>query len=164
MQTLSYFKSFILVFCFSTLPQAANDDSIDDHIRALVNQYHVASTDGDRAFMENITSSSQEALLLGSDSNEIVTGHDNIVAWWQGLFDFLESIGYPNGGLPVVSPVNVQVGHLGGIAWAAEQATWQFAGGDVPFRISLVFRKEGKEWKVIQQHFSIGVANAELPL
>jgi hypothetical protein len=86
------------------------------------------------------------------------------VAWWQGLFDFLESIGYPNGGLPVVSPVNLQVGHFGGVAWAAEQATWQFAGGDVPFRISLIFRKEGDEWKIIQQHFSIGVANAELPL
>jgi ketosteroid isomerase-like protein len=137
---------------------------MDDRIRELVNQYHVASTEGDLAFMTNITSNSPEALLLGSDPNEIVTGHDNIVTWWQGLFDFLESIGYPNGGLPVIAPTNLQVGHQGGVAWAVEQATWQFVGGDVPFRISLVFKKEGNAWKIIQQHFSIGVANSELPL
>ncbi|MBP1148918.1 MULTISPECIES: nuclear transport factor 2 family protein [Methylocaldum] len=152
---------FMLAFA---APQAVRADAVDDEIKGLIMQFHNASTTGDIDFMEFITSRSPDALALGTDTPEVFVGHDAIVAWWQGIFDFLASIGYENGGLPVVSPVNLQVGHRGAVAWAAEQAVWHFANGDVPFRLSLVFRKEHGNWKIIQQHFSIGVPNSELPI
>jgi len=144
-------------------PQAVRADAVNDEIKGLVMQFHNASATGDLDFMEHITSSASDALAIGSDTSEVIVGHDAIVAWWQGLFDFLASIGYENGGLPVVSPVNLQVGHRGSVAWAAEQAVWHLANGDAPFRLTLVFRKEHGQWKIVQQHFSNGVANSELP-
>ncbi|MGR8979457.1 MAG: nuclear transport factor 2 family protein [Gammaproteobacteria bacterium] len=164
MKPMSYRKCFIIVLCFLSMLQTAKAKNVDEEITDLVMQFHAASTNGDLAFMESITSQSDEALLLGSAPEEFVTGHDAIVAWWEGLFDFLDSIGYVNGGLPVQNPVHLQVGHTDTAAWAVDHAEWNFTGGVVPFRISLVFKKEQGQWKIIQQHFSIAVPNEDLPL
>jgi ketosteroid isomerase-like protein len=160
LQILATLCGFILAVA---PPGAVRADAVDNEIKGLVMQFHNASTNGDIEFMKYITSSASDALAIGSDTSEVIVGHDAIVAWWQGLFDFLASIDYENGGLPVVSPVNLQVGHKGSIAWAAEQAVWHLANGSKPFRLSLVFRKEHGKWKIIQQHFSNGVPNSELP-
>jgi ketosteroid isomerase-like protein len=159
-RALAIMGGFMLAFA---MPQTVRADNVDEQIKALVMQFHNASTTGDIDFMEYITSKSSNALAVGSDPAEIITGHDAIVAWWQGLFDYLEALGYPNGGLPVISPIHLQVGHKDGVAWAADQAVWHLANGDMPFRVTLVFRKEHGEWKIIQQHFSNGVPNSQLP-
>lgn len=151
---------FMLAF---SAPQTVRADAVDEEIKALVVQFHNASTTADVDFMDRITSNAPDALAIGSDAAEVVTGHDAIVAWWQGVFDYLGSMGYVNGGLPVMSPVHLQVGHKDSIAWAAEQAVWHLANGDAPFRLTLLFQKEQGQWKIVQQHFSNGVANTALP-
>lgn len=152
---------FLLAFAAT---QTVRADAVDEEIKRLVTRFHEASSTGDIEFMKFITSRAPDALAIGSDSPEIFVGYDAIVDWWQGIFDGLASIGYENGGLPVVSPVNLQVGHRGPVAWAAEQAVWRFANGDVPFRLTLVFKREQGHWRIVQQHFSIGVPNSQLPI
>ncbi|MGY6215968.1 nuclear transport factor 2 family protein [Methylolobus aquaticus] len=56
------------------------------------------------------------------------------------------------------------MGHTGSAGWIATETTWQFANGTVPFRISLVLGKEHGKWKIVQQHFSVGIGNDQLPL
>jgi hypothetical protein len=152
---------FLLAFA---IPQAVRADAVDEEIKRLVTPFHDASSTGDIEFMKFVTSRTPDALAIGSDSPKTFVGYGAIVDWWQGIFDGPASIGYENGGLPVVSPVYLQVGHRGPAIWAAEQAVWRFAKGDVPLRLTLVVKRDHDHRKIVQQHFSIGLPNSQLPI
>ena len=48
----------------------------------------------------------------------------------------------------------------GNVGWVADRPTFRLPDGtQIPFRSTIVFRKEDGEWKVIQQHISIAVPN-----
>jgi len=147
----------------TALKPAASDE---DEVKARLAQLYAASTNGDLNAIDGLFSGDPHALLLGTDPTEVVTGHTNIVQFWQDIFQALGSLGYPNnGGLPIVAagpPLQVDV--HGAVAWVADQPTFQFAHGSVPFRLTAVFHKEGGEWRIIQIHFSIGVPNSTLPI
>ncbi|WP_437605763.1 nuclear transport factor 2 family protein [Sorangium sp. So ce834] len=136
------------------------------HIASLVHQFYQASTNGDLDFIEDIISTSPNAVFLGTAPGEVYAGHDAIVQWWQDMFIFLDGLGYPNdGGLPIEATGGLlQLQQQGTVAWVADDPTFAFLGGDVPSRLSLVFRKEGGQWKIIQGHWSVGLPNEELPL
>jgi hypothetical protein len=55
----------------------------------------------------------------------------------------------------------------GDVGWAADQATWRLPDGlAIPFRLTAVFHHEGRAWRLVQAHFSLGVPNdliAEAP-
>jgi ketosteroid isomerase-like protein len=154
------------------MPSASLADSVTEQITTLVVQYYTAMTNADLSFIDDVTSTAPDAIAIGTDPTEVFVGHEAIVAWWQGIFEFLDMRGYPNGGLPTIHDNSLlQVNHKDGVAWATDTATWQFAGanasfpdGSVPFRLTLVFRKEQGQWRIVQQHFSIGVSNTELPI
>lgn len=155
------------------MPTASLADPVTDQITTLVLQYYTAMTTADLSFIDDVTSNASDAIAIGTDPAEVFVGHEAIVDWWQGIFNSLDELGYPNnGGLPTVPNGGLlQVNHKDGVAWAADAATWQFLGdnasfpgGKVPFRLTLVFRKEQGQWRIVQQHFSIGVPNTELPI
>ncbi|WP_437573854.1 nuclear transport factor 2 family protein [Sorangium sp. So ce887] len=135
-------------------------------IASLVQQFYEASTTGDIDFMEGIISTSPDALFLGTAPGEVFTGHTAIVQWWEEMFVFLDGLGYPNdGGLPIETTGGLlQLKQEGHVAWVADDPTFAFLGGDVPTRLSLVFRKESGQWKIVQGHWSVGLPNEELPL
>ncbi|XXX72458.1 nuclear transport factor 2 family protein [Sorangium sp. So ce134] len=135
-------------------------------IASLVEQFYEASSTGDIDFIEGIISNDPDALFLGTAPGEVYAGHAAIVQWWEDMFFFLDGLGYPNnGGLPVEATGKLlQLDQHGQVAWVTDDPTFAFLGGDVPSRLSLVFRKESGQWKITQGHWSIGVPNEELPL
>ncbi len=58
----------------------------------------------------------------------------------------------------------LQVRRIGDLVLAADQAVWRFHRGDVAFRLTLVLRKEGGRWKIVQGHYSNVKGSGSLPL
>lgn len=143
----------------------AKHHNLEAEITAVVEQFHAASTAGDLAAIESFISDSPKTFFMGSDAVEIFTGHDDIVQWWADLFAWLTGLGYPNGGLQVVSDGELlQVRKVGDLVLVADEALWRFNGGDITFRLTLVLKKEGGRWKILQGHFSNPLPNGSLPL
>jgi ketosteroid isomerase-like protein len=124
-------------------------------IRDLVSQFHAAATNADIDFIDEIVSQKPETIAIGSDPSEVFIGHDEIVGWWEDIFVLLD------GGLPTSSPGPVQVNVRLGTAWVTDLGEWNLFGDIVPFRSTFVFLREVGGWKIIQQHFSIGVGNPD---
>ena len=165
MQTLIEITLIVGLMVTVGIPTTSLADSVPEQITALVLQYYTAMTNADLSFIDDVTSTAPDAIAIGTDPLEVFVGHEDIVEWWEGIFAFLRDLGYPNGDLPTVHNGSLlQVNHQDGVAWAADAATWQFAYGDVPFRLTLVSRKEQGQWRIVQQHVSIGVSNTELPI
>jgi ketosteroid isomerase-like protein len=161
--------SFALIF--PTVAQAANSGQatakkgIESEITAVVEAFHAASTAGDLAGIESLISDSGDTFFMGSDATEIFIGHAAIAHWWADLFTFFDGLGYPNGGLQVVSDGSMlQVRQVGDLVLVADEALWRFNGGDITFRLTLVLRKEQGDWKILQGHFSNPLPNGALPL
>lgn len=140
--------------------------AVTDKIHHLIRQFYTAATHADVSVMDHIFSHDPAVLLIGSDPAEVIVGHAAIVQFWADLFQALRDAGYPNnGGLPTVAlDTSPDVSRHGSMAWAVDFPTWKFQHGDVPFRLTLIFRKEQGAWTILQVHFSIGVPNAELPI
>jgi len=140
-------------------------DPLEAEITAIVEQLHAASSAGNVAGIESLISRSPDALFLGAEGTEVFLGHDQIVRWWAGQFAFFDALGYPHGGLRVVSDGRLlQVRRVGDLVLAADQAVWRFHRGDVTFRLTLVLRKEGGRWKILQGQYSNLKAGGSLPL
>lgn len=165
-------------FCFAALltlalaaPAAAaparhhGPNSLEAEITEVIEGFHAASTAGSLSGIEKYISDSPNAFFLGSDETEIFIGHDDIVQWWADLFAYFAGLGYPNGGLQVVSDGELlHVRKIGDLVVAADQALWRFNGGDIVFRLTVVLKREGGRWKIVQGHFSNPLANGQLPL
>lgn len=137
-------------------PAGANGlTSPEDQIRELVAQFHAAATNADIDFIDKIVSDNPDTIAIGSDPSEVFIGHDAIISWWEDIFVLL------GGGLPTSSPGPVQVNVWLGTAWVTDLGEWNLLGDIVPFRLTLVFLRERGGWKIVQQHFSIGVGNPE---
>ncbi len=157
----------------STSAQAASPEAaalaakgqaqLEAQVTAVVEAFHAASTAGDIDAIESFISSSDDVFFMGSDATEIFIGHDAIVQWWADLFAFFAGYGYT--GLEVVSDGSlIQVNRAGGVVLAADEALWRFNNGDLAFRLTLVLRKEGGQWKILHGHFSNPLPNDSLPL
>jgi ketosteroid isomerase-like protein len=138
----------------------------ENQIKDLVMQFHQAATNADLAFMDQIFANDSQVQLIGSDPAEVITGHAAVVQFWTDLFQGLRDSGYPNnGGLPTVSNgESIHVSVHGPMAWATDLPTWHFAKDTVAFRQTFVFEREQGSWKISHTHFSVGIANADLPL
>ena len=149
----------------SRTPAKHHNNNLEAEITAVVEQFHAASTAGNLAGIESFISDSPNTFFMGSDATEIFIGHDDIVQWWADLFAFFSGLGYPNGGLQVVSDGELlQVRKVGDLVLAADEALWRFNGGDLTFRLTLVLKKEGGRWKILQGHYSNPLPNDSLPL
>ncbi|WP_437963763.1 nuclear transport factor 2 family protein [Sorangium sp. So ce260] len=142
--------------------------SVSEHaqIAALVQEFYEASTNGDIDAIDDLISIAPSAVFMGTAPGEVYYGHNDIVQWWEDMFTFLDSLGYPNnGGLPIETTGGLfQLSQQGATAWVADDPTFAFLGGDVPTRLTLVFHKYNGEWRIHQGHWSVGLPNEELPL
>lgn len=161
----------IAILLIALSPSILFAESGDDSFKAASIQetlydFYAASTFGDIDAMASLISSRPDTVFIGTDPSEVFSGHDEIVQWWQGIFDFLESLGYPNnGGLPLTPTGDpVQISHRGSIAWVVDEPDFEFLNGNVPTRLTLVLRREHGRWKIVQGHFSFGVPDADLPV
>jgi len=102
----------------------------------------------------DIFSSTPEAICVGSDPGELWIGPE--IA--QMLRAQMLATGRTH-----VAPGPLVAYEEGTVGWASDTPTWTLADGTiVPLRFTMVFHREGPDWKAIQFHVSVGVGNRDL--
>jgi adenylate cyclase len=127
-----------------------------DELRDLTLRFYEATTTGDLSFFDRNVSRQEEAMFLGTDPNE----------WWEGFEALREAMRAQSeamGGMQIVAG-QLQAYREGGVGWVIDRdASFRLPDGrEIPFRSTLVFRREDGEWKLVHLHSSIGVSNEEM--
>jgi ketosteroid isomerase-like protein len=127
-----------------------------DELRDLTLRFYEAATTGDLSFFDRHVSRQEGVVFVGTDPNE----------WWEGFEALREAIRAQSeqmGGMQIV-PGQIQAYREGSVGWVIDgDASFRLADGtEIPFRNSVVFRREDGEWKVVHGHSSIGVSNEEM--
>lgn len=121
-------------------------------LRNIVFRYYAAIARGDSAFMEHLFSQEDGVIVIGTDPNEWWEGYKNIVHLYKTQ---LEEVGK----LTIV-PGDPQAYLEGNIGWVTDRPKFKLPNGkEIPARLSMVFHCDNSEWKIIQQHVSIGILN-----
>jgi len=126
-----------------------------DELRQLMLRFYDALESGDTAFLNDHFSRDPDARLVGTDGQE----------WWSGSRArelFLEQLNALGGRMPL-RPGEPEAYVEGSVGWVADQAPVLLLpdGGELPFRITCVLHREDGEWKFVQSHSSIAVANEQ---
>jgi adenylate cyclase len=127
-----------------------------DELRDLTLRLYEAATTGDLPFFERYVSRQDGAVFVGTDPNE----------WWEGFEAFVEAMRAQSeamGGMQIVSG-QLQAYQEGNIGWVIDRdASFRMPDGtEIPFRNTVVFRREDGEWKLVHEHASIGIRNEEM--
>ena len=121
-------------------------------LRDVVLRLYEAFSRGDADLMERLTSRREGLVFIGTDPGE----------WLEDLAGIRRLVQAQAGAGITVVPGEVRAYREGPVGWVADRGTFRLPhGGDVPFRLTAVFLREDGEWKLIQEHASIGVSNEE---
>jgi ketosteroid isomerase-like protein len=127
-----------------------------DELRDLTLRFYEATATGDLSFIDRHVSRQEGALFVGTDPNE----------WWEGFGALREAMRAQSeamGGMQIVAG-QLQAYGEGSVGWVIDRdASFRLPDGrEIPFRSTLVFRREDGEWKLVHLHSSIGVKNEEI--
>ena len=125
-----------------------------EELKALCVQIYEAMTQNNVDFILNHFSQQEGVLAIGTDPEE----------WWSDwstinhVFKLqLEAMV----GMTVVDYAP-QAYSEGNVGWIADRATFSLPNGfAIPLRLTAVFHREQGEWRAVQWHASVGVANEE---
>jgi ketosteroid isomerase-like protein len=93
-------------------------------------------------------------LAIGTDPTEWWEGYETITQIFKAQSDAMK-------GMAVVRP-ETDAYSEGSVGWAGTQAALRMPDGtEFPIRLTIVYHQENGEWKVVQWHGSVGVANEE---
>ena len=127
-----------------------------DELRDLTMRFYEATTTGDLSFFDRHVSHQEGVVLVGTDPDE----------WWEGFGALREAMRAQSEGM---GEMRIVAGELrayreGDVGWVVDRdASFRLADGtQIPFRNTLVFRREEGEWKVVHGHSSLGVRNEEM--
>jgi len=125
-----------------------------DELRELMLRFYDAMGGGDTVFVDRHFSRDPEARAIGTDPQE----------WWSGprvVEVFKEQLDAMGGRMPF-KPGDPEAYVEGSVGWVADQSAFILPdGGELPFRVTCVLHREDGEWKFVQSHASVGVANEE---
>jgi len=130
--------------------QIERSEELRDVIRSTFEAYLA----GDAYFIDRHTSSQGSVRLIGSDPNE----------WWEGeqAAEVLKQE-MQEGSVRVSSMDDIEAFVEGTVGWVSSRPVWTLEDGrEIPTRWTAVFHQEDGEWKMVQAHTSVGVANEEL--
>ena len=125
-----------------------------EELRDLIRATFEAYSRGDAAFIDRHTSRQDGVRLIGSDPNE----------WWEGeqAAEVLKQE-MQEGSIRVSSMGEVEAFVEGTVGWVSSRPVWTLEDGrEIPTCWTAVFHQEAVEWKMVQAHTSVGVANEEL--
>lgn len=123
-------------------------------IENVLDQYVIANENQDFSIIENIWANDDDIELIGTDSDELLTGWESIKSAIQNQFESFEN---------TYISVNDQHIHLntsGNTAWFFETLNYNFLykGEAMSFegiRFTGVMLKRNEKWEIVQGHLSI---------
>ncbi|MBI4787203.1 MAG: nuclear transport factor 2 family protein [Chloroflexi bacterium] len=126
-----------------------------NEIRELTLALYRAMSSGDADAINRMLSREPGLTTIGTDPKE----------WWTGYETtaqvFAAQMREAGGAFPIAGG-DPQAWSEGTVGWAADRAAFAFPGSTpIPFRLTTVWRRERGEWKLVQFHSSIGIANEE---
>jgi hypothetical protein len=121
----------------------------------ITQQLYQAVSTADAAFFEKYLSRGVSCVVIGTAPDE----------WWEDYDAALEPIRKQMA--LAGDAVNLQAGNLrayreGGVGWVADQPTMKLGTVGVMCRHTSVFVLQPEGWRIVQHHFSIGVANEKI--
>jgi hypothetical protein len=125
-----------------------------EELRDVIRSTFEAYSTGDASLTDRHTSSQDGVRLIGSDPNE----------WWEGeqAAEVLKQE-MQDSSVRVSSMGGIDAFFAGTVGWVSSRPVWTFEDGrEIPTRWTAVFHQEEGEWKMVQAHTSVGVANEEL--
>jgi hypothetical protein len=107
---------------------------------------------GDITFLERHISRQADVAFLGTDPDE----------WWTDLVGLSQALAAQREVGVAVIPGDPLAYQEGDVGWAVDRMA-RFCLGDqeIPFRFSVVYRREDGAWKMVHFHSSVGVPNEE---
>ena len=123
-------------------------------LRDLILGFYDAVNRGDAVRLEQMLSSDEAAIFIGTDPRE----------WWRGQAArtaMRAQAAEMRGGLSI-RPGDLRAYSEGTIGWAVDRPAFRLADGrELGFRGTYLFHKEDGEWKLVHAHWSLGVPNEE---
>jgi hypothetical protein len=124
-------------------------------ISEQLSQMYAVFNTGDVSIVDRFLSREEGVLGIGTDPRE----------WWAGtdLRDAFNTqpVEMHSAGLRF-EPGDIQAFSEGTVGWFADRPVLKMPdAGEVPMRLSGVFRQEDGVWKMVQFHLSIGAMNEE---
>ena len=124
-------------------------------LKNLILQSYKALSEGDYSFFERHLSQTEGVLVIGTDPNEWWSSYATIIKLFKAQMEEMGGFSV-SAGMP-------QAYSEGTLGWAADRAKFKLPdGSEIPVRLTVVFRKESSEWKIVLWHASIGVPNEDL--
>jgi hypothetical protein len=123
-------------------------------LQAIITGWFAAVARGDAAWVERHVSREAGVRLVGTDPAEWLEG-ERVAEFLTG-----EVVSALGGGGITIEPRDAEAFREGSVGWGVTRPTLTLPNGrTVSPRWSAVFHREGGEWKLVQVHASVGVAN-----
>jgi len=132
-----------------------------DDLKDLTLRFYEAAASGDLSFFDRHVSRQEGVVFVGTDPKE----------WYEGFDALSEAASREEKRVPPRSVDDtdyvarrLQAYQEGSVGWVIDRdASFRLPDGtEIPFRNTLVFRRENDEWKLVHGHSSIGVRNEEI--
>jgi ketosteroid isomerase-like protein len=125
----------------------------DAGVRDALKMFYEAFASGDASRVAELIAA--DAVMIGTDPDEWWTDRDAMMRVWEAQRDATGGELSIRGGDPVAFSD-------GDVGWAADRPILALPdGSELPFRFTVVFRRENGRWKMVQSHSSIGVPNED---
>ncbi|MBU2649480.1 MAG: nuclear transport factor 2 family protein [Bacteroidetes bacterium] len=144
-----------LLFQFCDKPAAVTDPEKEiSEIRTVLEKYSIANEKEDFSIMEEIWMPADDILLIGTDSDEVLLGWEEIQKAIRSQHGKFEST------LINISDQRIKVNETCNTAWFSEELNYNFiyqekAMSFEGIRFTGVLCKKDGKWKLVQGHLSI---------
>ncbi|MBD0348568.1 MAG: nuclear transport factor 2 family protein [Thermoleophilia bacterium] len=117
---------------------------------ALLGFYAAFTANDPDRFDREILARVDDAMMIGTAPHEFHVGREKIVREFG-----MEGVGLRAGGA-------LRAWEDGSVGWAADTPVFTLPGGpELETRMTSVWRREDGRWKLVQAHFSVGIADEE---
>lgn len=125
-----------------------------EELRSIVARYWAAFQRGDAEAVIARHSAAHGVTVVGTDPSEFIDDPDRLVAYLREQFADLGD--WPVGDAQIDAWVE------GSIGWAVVRSTVGPGEQRRGLRVSLVFRLERDDWRIVHEHWSLGAPNEEI--
>ncbi len=108
---------------------------------------------GNVAVLDALISKDADVSVIGTDPNEWWMGHDSAV---QALQSQSGDVG---NSASMVAGSQVEAYVDGSFGWVTDRPVLMLPGGEMAFRVTMLFHREDGVWRMLQSHASFGVKN-----